>query len=322
MHHMAFEFLGGDAHCGRPWHRFGAPFALRDCTDHEPNGCGAVLENVLYGEPARCHDTTGWPEFTDWPDPNSLTHEQSYYRWLERSWRSGQRIFVNLLVENRVLCEAYPIKHNSCNEMDSVLLQAQRMQELQDYIDAQSGGPGEGWFRIVRNPFRARKVINQGKLAVVMGMEVSEPFGCRLQPPNQTPACDAEDITGWLDQLHELGVRQLEIINKFDNALSGVAGDDGDVGAVVELGQLRLHGQLLGPRRQLPGRREPRPRAHDARPQRRPDHRERDRGAPSRPAAPRLSRPAAVQPARPVRPGRARHRRDHGAARWSSTPTT
>ena len=233
MHHMAFEFLGGDAHCGRPWHRFGAPFALRDCTDHEPNGCGAVLENVLYGEPARCHDTTGWPEFTDWPDPNSLTHEQSYYRWLERSWRSGQRIFVNLLVENRVLCEAYPIKHNSCDEMDSVLLQAQRMQELQDYIDAQSGGPGEGWFRIVRNPFRARKVINQGKLAVVMGMEVSEPFGCRLQPPNQTPACEAEDITGWLDQLHELGVRQLEIINKFDNALSGVAGDDGDVGAVV-----------------------------------------------------------------------------------------
>ena len=33
-HGMAFEFLGGDAHCGRPWHRFGAPYALVDCPDH------------------------------------------------------------------------------------------------------------------------------------------------------------------------------------------------------------------------------------------------------------------------------------------------
>ncbi|HSI79641.1 MAG TPA: hypothetical protein VK919_03215 [Solirubrobacterales bacterium] len=34
MHQMAFEFLGGRAHCGRPWHRFGAPYALVDCPDH------------------------------------------------------------------------------------------------------------------------------------------------------------------------------------------------------------------------------------------------------------------------------------------------
>ena len=27
-HGMAFEFLGGDVHCGRPWHKYGAPYAL------------------------------------------------------------------------------------------------------------------------------------------------------------------------------------------------------------------------------------------------------------------------------------------------------
>ncbi len=70
---------------------------------------------------------------------------------------------MNLFVENRVLCDLYPFKQNSCNEMDSVLLQAKRIRELQDYIDAQSGGPGKGWFRIVRNPFQARRVINSGK---------------------------------------------------------------------------------------------------------------------------------------------------------------
>ena len=233
MHMMAFEFLGGRAHCGKPWHRFGAPFALRDCPDHEVgNGCGAVMENVLYGNPARCHDPIGWPTFNDWPHPASLTHEQSYYKWLERAWRGGLRVFVNLTVENRVLCEVYPLKKNSCNEMDSVLLQIKRLHALEDYIDAQNGGPGKGWFRIVRNPFQARKVINSGKLAVITGMEVSEPFGCRLR--NRAPTCDEADISAWIDRLHGLGVRQLEITNKFDNALTGVAGDGGAIGVAID----------------------------------------------------------------------------------------
>src|SRR5262249_1673037 len=48
---------------------------------------------------------------------------------------------------------------------------------LQDHIDAQSGGPGKGWLRIVTNPFQARRVISQGKLAVVEGIEGSPLFG-------------------------------------------------------------------------------------------------------------------------------------------------
>ncbi len=233
IHGMAYEFLGGRAHCGRPWHRFGAPFALRDCPDHElGHGCAAVLENVLYGNPARCHDPVGWPTFAEWPDYKSLTHEQTYWRWLERAWRGGLRVYVNLFVENRILCQVYPFKQNSCNEMDSVLLQAQRIRELQDYIDAQYGGPGKGFFRIVSNPYQARKVINRGQLAVVQGMEVSEPFGCGLR--NGFPACDAAQIDDWLDRLHGLGVRQLEITNKFDNALTGVAGDNGETGTIVD----------------------------------------------------------------------------------------
>ncbi len=107
-HGMAFEFLGGGVHCGQPWNRYGAPYALVDCDDHsKTDGRGAVLESILSGEPS--HDPVGWPTFKDWPAPNSLTHEGTYYRWLERSWRGGQRLFVNLLVENNQLCELYPL---------------------------------------------------------------------------------------------------------------------------------------------------------------------------------------------------------------------
>ena len=115
---------------------------------------------------------------------------------MERSWRGGQRLFVNLLVENNQLCKLYPLKRNSCDDMDSVRLQAKQMREFEDYIDAQYGGPGAGWYRIVTNPFEARKVINQGKLAVVMGIETSMPFDCtfNVDPRRRQPACDSDAI--------------------------------------------------------------------------------------------------------------------------------
>jgi len=248
MHHMAFEFLGGKAHCGRPWHPYGPPEALIDCPDHQPNGAGAVLENtVSYGNPVGTHDTDGWPTFEGWPHHASLTHEQSYYKWIERSWRGGLRVFVNLLVENEVLCKAYPLKsehavRTGCNEMASARLQAERMHELQDYIDAQNGGPGKGWYRIVRTPAEARQVIEQGKLAVVMGMETSKPFNCGRF--DDQPTCTKREIASEIDAFHRLGVSQLELVNKFDNGFTGVAGDSGTTGAATNTGNFADTGEF------------------------------------------------------------------------------
>lgn len=233
-HGMAFEFLGGKVHCGRPWHAYGAPYALVDCLDHTlTQGKGALLESLLSGEAS--HDPVGWPTFKDWPAPESLTHEGTYYRWLERAWRGGQRLFVNLLVENNKLCQLYPLKKNSCDDMDSIRLQASDMVKMQDYIDAQFGGPGKGFYRIVKDPFEARRVINSGRMAVVMGIETSIPFGCTYKKllGKDVPACTKAEIDANLDEMHALGVRQMELVNKFDNALAGVAGDSGEVGVVV-----------------------------------------------------------------------------------------
>ncbi|RYJ05133.1 MAG: hypothetical protein EON52_13160, partial [Actinomycetales bacterium] len=241
---MAFEFLGGDVHCGRPWHPYGVAYALQDCPDHKlANGAGAVLENFTRsGVPVGTHDPVGWPTFKDWPAPDSLTHEGTYYKWLERSWRGGQRILVNLLVENNQLCNLYPLKRNSCDDMTSLRLQADDMRKLERYIDAQSGGPGRGWYRIVTDPWQARKVINQGKLAVVMGIETSVLFGCSSKLDK--PTCTSAQIDRQLDEVHAMGVRQMELVNKFDNGLAGVAGDSGGVAPLVNLGNRSLPVQL------------------------------------------------------------------------------
>jgi hypothetical protein len=231
-HLTAYEFIGGDIHCGDPWSPYGITAALVDCPDHEPNGLGAWWENLAGGAyPSFTHDTQGWPTFKDWPKWDSMTHEATYYRWVERAWRGGLRVFTNLFVNNQALCEIYPIKHNACDDMSSIRLQSQRIRELQTFIDDQYGGPGRGWFRIVTDPEQARSVIEQGKLAVVLGVEVSQPFGCGVR--NGVPLCDRADIDAGLDELYDLGVRRMFVCHKFDNALCGVRFDGGTAGTVV-----------------------------------------------------------------------------------------
>jgi hypothetical protein len=115
--------------------------------------------------------------------------------------------------------------------MDSIRLQAKDMYALERYVDAQNGGPGKGWYRIVRTPSEARAVINRGKLAVIMGIETSVPFGCTEKLG--VPACSSASIDRQLDEVRRLGVTQMELVNKFDNALSGVAGDEGSTGYLV-----------------------------------------------------------------------------------------
>jgi hypothetical protein len=125
------------------------------------------------------------------------------------------------------------LKRNSCNDMDSIRLQASDMRKFQRYVDAQHGGPGRGWYRIVTNPEQARRVANAGKLAVVMGIETSVPFGCSEKLG--IPTCNTTQLDRQLDAVHRMGVRQMLLVNKFDNALAGVAGDEGTTGNLVNV---------------------------------------------------------------------------------------
>ncbi len=231
-HWMAFEVFGGNAHCGRPWSPYGVAAAMVDCPDHKPGGYGLAFENVLSGKNATdTHDTVGWPTFKDWPAPGSLTHEGTYYRWVERAYQGGLRVLVNLTLESNGLCGLQPTKTHSCNEMDTVRLEIKQLEALEDYIDAQSGGPGKGWMRIVTTPFEAREVVNAGKMAVISGVEISRLFDCRIY--NGVPECTRDSVRRDLDSLHAMGVRSMELAVKTDTAISGAAGDPGTNGLVT-----------------------------------------------------------------------------------------
>ncbi|MFI7467750.1 Coagulation factor 5/8 type domain-containing protein [Nonomuraea sp. NPDC049646] len=242
-HLFSYETFGGMLMCGKPFDPDGIEHALTDCPDHYPNGELAWYENFTRtGKPTGTHDPVGWPTFRDWPANDSLTHQQAYYTWVERAWRGGLRVLVNDLVANRQLCAIYPLKKYSCDEMTSIRLQAQRARELQDHIDAESGGPGRGWFRLVNDPAEARSVAAAGKLAVVLGIETSEPFGCRQILG--IPQCTKSQIDRGLDEMYALGVRSMFVCHKYDNALCGVRFDSGTQGAIVNVGNLLSTGSF------------------------------------------------------------------------------
>ena len=145
MHWMTFEFLGKRFHCGKPWDAYGIEAALPDCSSIEgPQGTAAPLQNMLnYGNPAQPHDTRGYPQLTQW-GPSNLTYEGTYWKWIQRAWMAGLRLMVMGINENRILCQLQANRETNCNEMDTVRRGLKDVHELQDYVDAQAGGPGQG----------------------------------------------------------------------------------------------------------------------------------------------------------------------------------
>ncbi|MFT4572498.1 MAG: microsomal dipeptidase-like Zn-dependent dipeptidase, partial [Candidatus Binatia bacterium] len=251
-----FGFGGGGIYHGSPFHRLGVEHALSDCERfHGVAGrqdlfgygfdqgdsldADSLLIAVVGGEtPEDNHATDGYPTFTDWPSAHdSSTHQVQYYKSLERAWMSGLRLVVQHATTNAVICQflvgldIQPVRY-SCNDMVAVDRIIDETYAMERYIDAQSGGPGLGWFRIVKSPAEARAIVGEGKMAVVLGIETAHIFDCLVTPSSEHPACTEEDVIAKFDEYHGRGVRALFPVHKYDNAFSAGDGDKG----ILELG--------------------------------------------------------------------------------------
>jgi microsomal dipeptidase-like Zn-dependent dipeptidase len=235
LHITADMRAGGRIIHGRAFHRFGIPRALGgDARTHGADGSRDVTGNLLRtGLPFGTHDTDGWPSFDGWPVHDTNTHQQVYYVWLKRVWRAGLRLVVAQTVEDEPLCRIVPRRRYPCDETRAIARQIRRLRALQRYVDAHSGGPGRGWFRLVYGPRQARRVIQRGRLAVVIGVESSNPFGCSLWMDR--PQCTRADVDRGIERLHRLGVRSLFVAHWVDNALAGAALEGGVRGVFINV---------------------------------------------------------------------------------------
>lgn len=214
---------------GQAINRFGAPAALENCEAmHGPEGTLSAENIILDQNPTETHDVVGWPTFIDWPKSDSFLHQQMYYKWIERAYKAGLRVMVIHGTTIEALCNiakaTYGDKSAECVDHDIGLLQVRYLYDIEKYVDAQEGGPGKGWYRIVKDPAEARAVIAEGKLAVVPGLEFSNLFHCRVQflpDGSETSDCTREDIDRELDEAWALGVRQVFPYHDVDSALGG-----------------------------------------------------------------------------------------------------
>ena len=191
----------------------------------------AALENggVEWHPDAAAHDFAGWPKW------NSTTHQQVYYKWLERAHVGGLRLVVLLGVTNETMCAsqkrlAYPGFGDCTDTMAAVKLQLAKAAELEQWLSDQCAagvttacarnqpaGEKQGWFRIVRTPTEARAAIARGQLAVVLGIEEANLFGCKAG------ICTPQSVRTAIDDYYALGVRHIFPIHNFDNGFGGAA---------------------------------------------------------------------------------------------------
>src|SRR5215211_622234 len=246
--HITTELrAGGQVIFGRSFAPSGIPRALSAAGDarvHGEDGSLDITGNLLRnGTPIGTHDTHGWPTFAGWPTFDTITHQQTYYVWLKRMWKAGMRVTVAQTVEDEPLCRLEPRRSHSCDETEAIKLQIKRLKKLQNYVDAQSGGPGRGWFRIVRNPRQARRVIERGKLAVLIGIESSNLLGC--SEFMDEPQCTRADIDRGIREYRRLGVRTMFVSHWVDNAFAGAALEGGSRGSFIGIMQALQTGEYF-----------------------------------------------------------------------------
>ena len=184
-----------------------------------------VTPPPVLGLPDPSRSFEGWPK---WSSPN---HQRMYYKWLERAWKGGLRLMIVQAVNNEVSCRTGATRSDpvygdnpwdpvaaslwGCNDMDAVDRQIQAARDLEEAIDVEAGGTGLGWYRIVTSAAQARQVMSQGKLAVVLGIEVDSLFDC------QRGFCTEADVDAELQRYYDLGVRHAYPIHLFNNDFGG-----------------------------------------------------------------------------------------------------
>jgi hypothetical protein len=232
LHITADMRAGGRVISGEAFDRFGITEALGHDEDvHGSNGSLDITGNLLRaGTPIGNHDTHGWPTFAGWPVHGTYTHQQAYYAWLERAWLAGERLVVAQTVEDEPLCRIQPVRSHSCDETETIRLEIRRLKALRDYVDAQSGGSGRGWFRLVYSPRQARRAIKRGKLAVLIGVESSNLFGCS-EP--RAASCTRDVVDRGIRRFRRWGVRTVFVAHWVDNAFAGAALEGGAKGIFI-----------------------------------------------------------------------------------------
>jgi microsomal dipeptidase-like Zn-dependent dipeptidase len=210
-HQFANLAFGGRFVVGSP--AGAANVSLATGVDHAIHGfnhVNDVVGNLMDGRVGM--PESGFDGFTSWPTFADTDHQKAYKDWLFNAVQGGLRLMVMFAVDSPQLCHGTGNDGRDCDdEFATIQMQLQAAVQLQDEIDAQNGGAGKGWYRIVKSPAEARAAVAAGKLAVVLGVETLNSLGT-------TPS-----IQRLAALRNQFGVRHIFPIHQADNYFGGAS---------------------------------------------------------------------------------------------------
>jgi microsomal dipeptidase-like Zn-dependent dipeptidase len=213
----------------------GVARALEDCEPHHGQYIAYPSDRALSLTAEFYHPRGGYPTFEGWRKSTTSMHEQTYVDWLRRAWRGGLRL-IHLDAGNSAFAGVIFERANFWMQgnvfpLDDTSAVERTLDAVQEFV----AGEGRGWTEVATSAAEARRIVREGKLALVLGVEVDSlndyfstcpkerhyhaELGDRLC--NQFP--DDEQATihtlqGILDHLYARGVRHLIPIHVIENA--------------------------------------------------------------------------------------------------------
>jgi microsomal dipeptidase-like Zn-dependent dipeptidase len=159
------------------------------------------------------HHGDGFPRFA-WPRHDTVLHQQMYFEWMKRAWQGGLRLICALAVHNRLLASMFDYPPGT-DLSDTAAIRAQ-LAEMKRFATRHGR-----WMEIVTTADQARASIVNGKLAVVLGIEVDSLGEWRAPQDTSLPKIEA-----LLSSLYDDGVRTITPIHLANNAFGGCAISD------------------------------------------------------------------------------------------------
>ncbi len=202
----------------------GTSYSTHRGLDLFTNKCGNHVRQIVLGELANSHGIrsfeverpVGYPTFAHFPAHNDILHQQMWVDWIQRAKEGGLRVMVALAVNSRTL--AHGIEANPpIDDRESGDLQ---IRELVRFV-----GKHSQWMEIARSARDLRRIVEQNKLAVIVGVELDDIGNFVWNSAAPTEA----QIRAEIRRLHGLGVRYMFPVHLTDSLFGGAAAYEDEV---------------------------------------------------------------------------------------------
>jgi hypothetical protein len=184
----------------------------------------------------------GWPDFSVWPRADYLGYQQVHVDWLKRAYLGGLRLTVCLANNSEFAAsrfletyEAFRSERSSLpknaetrereiSDRDAIERQVKAARSMVEWVRVNDGG----WMEIAATPDDAERIVREGRLALVLGVEVGSLGGWRNEEAlNEAAGHNDTQRDALLDELiawlQGLNVHHVFPIHGINNAFGGTA---------------------------------------------------------------------------------------------------